>query len=50
MLSGVNLPVLVQALDDRTKMPIGELAASLETFGRKSIALASSILKGNKRS
>ena len=50
VLSGVNLPVLVQALDHRGKMPIGELAASLETFGRKSITLASSILKGNKRS
>jgi mannose PTS system EIIA component len=50
VLSGVNLPVLVQALDHRGKMPIGELAASLEAFGRKSITLASSILKGNKRS
>jgi PTS system mannose-specific IIA component len=50
VLSGVNLPVLVQALDHRAKMPIGELASSLEAFGRKSITLASSILKGNKRS
>jgi PTS system mannose-specific IIA component len=50
VLSGVNLPVLVQALDHRGKMPIGELAASLEAFGRKSITLASGILKGNKRS
>lgn len=50
VLSGVNLPVLVQALDHRGKLPIGELAASLEAFGRKSITLASSILKGNKRS
>jgi mannose PTS system EIIA component len=49
VLSGVNLPVLVQALDGRTKMPIGELAASVEAYGRKSITLASSILKGNKR-
>ena len=28
---------------------LAELAASLETFGRKSITLASGILKGNKR-
>lgn len=49
VLSGVNLPVLVQALDGRAKMPIGELAASVEAYGRKSITLASSILKGNKR-
>ena len=50
VLSGVNLPVLVQALDHRGKLAISELAASLEAFGRKSITLASSILKGNKRS
>jgi PTS system mannose-specific IIA component len=49
VLSGVNLPVLVQALNSRGKMGLSELAASLETFGRKSITLASGILKGNKR-
>jgi PTS system mannose-specific IIA component len=50
VLSGVNLPILVQALNSRGKMGLSELAASLETFGRKSITLASGILKGNKRS
>lgn len=49
VLSGVNLPILVQALNSRSKMGLSELAASLETFGRKSITLASGILKGNKR-
>ena len=43
VLSGVNLPVLVQALNSRGKMGLSELAASLETFGRKSITLASGI-------
>ena len=50
VLSGVNLPILVQSLNSRGKMGLSELAASLETFGRKSITLASGILKGNKRS
>ena len=50
VLSGVNLPILVQALNSRVKMGLSELAASLEIFGRKSITLASGILKGNKRS
>jgi PTS system mannose-specific IIA component len=50
VLSGVNLPILVHALDNRGKMRLAELAASIEIFGRKSITLASSILKGNKRS
>lgn len=49
VLSGVNLPILVQAVTSRDKMGLSELAASLETFGRKSITLASGILKGNKR-
>ena len=51
VLAGVNLPILVQAANLRDKnMKIGELAASLEVFGKKSISLASGILKGNKRS
>jgi PTS system mannose-specific IIA component len=50
VLSGVNLPILVQALSARAKLGLSELAASLEVFGRKSITLASGILKGNKRS
>ena len=32
------------------KMKLAELAANLESFGKKSISLASGILKGNKRS
>ena len=50
VLSGVNLPVLIQAVNMRKKMALDQLAANLETFGKKSISLASGILKGNKRS
>ncbi len=51
VLSGVNLPVLIQAANLRGKdMKLDELAAKLEIFGKKSISLASGILKGNKRS
>ena len=50
VLSGVNLPVLIQAVNMRKKMELDQLAANLETFGKKSISLASGILKGNKRS
>jgi PTS system mannose-specific IIA component len=50
VLSGVNLPVLVHALDHRDRMRLAELAAAVEAFGKKSITLASGILKGNKRS
>ncbi len=51
VLSGVNLPVLIQAASLRGKeMNLEKLAADLEIFGKKSISLASGILKGNKRS
>ena len=51
VLSGVNLPILIQAESLRKKdMALAELAANLEVFGKKSISLASGILKGNKRS
>ena len=50
VLSGVNLPVLIQAANKREKMKLDQLASNLESFGKKSISLASGILKGNKRS
>lgn len=50
VLSGVNLPILIKALSSRNEMSLADAAAQLETFGKKSISLASGILKGNKRS
>jgi PTS system mannose-specific IIA component len=50
VLSGVNLPVLIQAANLREKMKLDQLASDLESFGKKSISLASGILRGNKRS
>ena len=49
VISGVNLPILIQSVNSREKMKLDELAVKLEEFGKKSISLASSILKGNKR-
>jgi PTS system mannose-specific IIA component len=50
VISGVNLPILIQAVNIRKKMRLNKLAVKLEEFGKKSISLASGILKGNKRS
>ncbi len=50
VISGVNLPILIQAVNTRRKKDLAKLAVKLEKFGKKSISLASSILKGNKRS
>ncbi len=49
VLSGVNLPILIRAIHSRNKLELQKLAEALETFGRKSISLASGILKGNKK-
>ncbi len=50
VLTGVNLPILIKALNIRDEMNLSQIAKSLEEFGKKSISLASGILKGNKRS
>lgn len=49
VISGVNLPILFKAIETRDKTELPQLEANLEAFGKKSISLASGILKGNKR-
>ena len=49
VISGVNLPILMKAVSSRGDKTLAELAECLETFGKKSISLASGILRGNKR-
>lgn len=50
VLSGVNLPIVFKAVSLRDSKELTELVQFLENFGKKSISLASGILKGNKRS
>ncbi|MBU0543900.1 MAG: PTS fructose transporter subunit IIA [Proteobacteria bacterium] len=50
VISGVNLPILIKAINSREDMDLGKLAECIEAYGKKSISLASGILKGNKRS
>jgi len=49
VISGVNLPILIKALETQKEMELAEMAESVEAYGKKSISLASGILKGNKR-
>ncbi|MBW2567452.1 MAG: PTS fructose transporter subunit IIA [Deltaproteobacteria bacterium] len=49
VLTGVNLPVVIRAAKMRKDKNLSELAESLQAYGRKSISLASGVLKGNKR-
>jgi len=50
VLTGVNLPVLIRAAKMRKDNGLSKLAESIQTYGKKSISLASGVLKGNKRS
>lgn len=50
VISGVNLPILLKAVTSREKMEMDQLTASLVEHGKRSISLASDILKGTKRS
>jgi len=49
VLTGANLPILIKAIDTRQDMDLSEMAKTLENYGKKSIAMASGIIKGNKR-
>ena len=49
VISGVNLPILIKAASARQDKELGDLAVTLEAYGKRSISLASAILKGNKR-
>ena len=50
VLTGVNLPVLIRAVKMRKDITLSELAETVQAYGKKSISLASRVLKGNKRS
>lgn len=50
VISGVNLPLLLKAVTSRKKMDMEILTTSLIEHGKRSISLASGILKGTKRS
>lgn len=49
VISGVNLPILFKAMNARSKMTMESLTQVLVEHGKKSISLASDILKGSKR-
>ena len=49
VVSGVNLPMLLKAVNIREKKELSEAAVILVENGKKSISLASGILKGSKR-
>ena len=50
VISGVNLPMVIKAVNMRQEKSLAELAEQLESFGKRSISMASGILRGNKRS
>ncbi len=49
VISGVNLPILLKAVTARHKMDMEKLTATLVEHGKRSICLASGLLKGTGR-
>lgn len=49
VISGVNLPILLKAVNSRSKLDMEALTLSIVEHGKRSISLASGILKGTKR-
>ncbi len=49
VISGVNLPILLKAVNARSKMDMEKLISAIVEHGKRSISLASGILKGSKR-
>jgi mannose PTS system EIIA component len=49
VLSGVNLPMLIKALNIRKETNLSQAAVAIETHGKKSISLASGMLKAKPK-
>ncbi len=49
VISGVNLPILIKAINSRNDMELSKLTGHLEEYGKRSICTASKVLKGNKK-
>ncbi|WP_084069633.1 PTS sugar transporter subunit IIA [Desulfocicer vacuolatum] len=48
VMSGVNLPILMKAMEIREKAPLKETVQNLVEYGKRSISQASAILKGEE--
>ena len=48
VMTGVNLPILLKAVEIREKKPLMEATDVLLSYGKRSISQASGILKGEK--
>lgn len=48
VISGVNLPILIRAINMQENTDLSKAANSLVSSGKRSISLASGILKGSK--
>lgn len=48
VMSGINLPILMKAMEIRDKAPLMETVQILVEYGKRSISQASAILKGEE--
>ncbi len=49
MLTGVNLPMLIKAVQVRDKMNLSDAAQTIGEYSRKSITVAGELLGGPKK-
>jgi PTS system mannose-specific IIA component len=49
VLSGVNLPILIKAVNMRKDADLARILQTIEVYGKRSISLASALLNGNAK-
>jgi PTS system mannose-specific IIA component len=49
VLSGVNLPILIKAINMRENSDLSKILQMIEVYGKRSISLASALLNGNAK-
>ena len=49
VIAGCNLPMLLRAVHFQKKTDLNEVAHSIQEYGKRSVTLASGVIKGDKR-
>ncbi len=50
VIAGCNLPMLIKAVNTQNEADLSKAAKSIQEYGKRSVTLASGVIKGDKRS
>ncbi len=50
VIAGCNLPMLIKAVNTQNEIDLSKAAKSIQEYGKRSVTLASGVIKGDKRS